>query len=74
MPLVINVVHFKERAGAFASGGGEHGRVGQRVALGIHEGAGGADGFGADAENGGLARCANPEVALVEEEVHAVFF
>ena len=33
----------------------------------------GADGFGTNAENGGLARRADPEMALVEQEVHAVF-
>ena len=72
--LVVDVIHFKERAGAFASGGGEHGSVGKGVALRVHEFAGGADGFGTDAEDGGLARRANPEMALVEEEIDAMLF
>ena len=72
--LVVNVIDFKERAGAFAGGGGEYGCVGEGVTLRIHEVARGADGFGADAENGGLTRSADPEVALVEEEIYAVFF
>src|SRR5208282_5474986 len=72
--LVVDVIDFKERAGAFAGGGCEYGSVGQRVALRIHECAGGADGSGADAEDGGLARGADPEVALIEEEIHAVLF
>ena len=65
---------FKERASAFASRVGEHGGVGEGVALRIHECARGADGFRADPEDGGLARGADPEVALIEEEIHAVFF
>ena len=72
--LVVDVVDFEERGGAFAGSGREHRRVGERVALAIHVVAGGALGFGADAEDGGLARSANPEVTLVEEEVDAVFF
>ena len=30
--------------------------------------------FGADAQDGGLARSAHPEMAVVEEEVDAVLF
>src|SRR5271157_5362116 len=72
--LVVNVIDFKECAGTFAGSGSEHGGVGERVALRIHECAGGANSFGADTQNGGLARGANPEMALVEKEVYAVLF
>ncbi len=72
--LVVNVIHFKERAGAFASGGGEHGGIGEGVALRVHEFAGGANRFGANAEDGGLARGADPEMALVEQEIDAMLF
>jgi hypothetical protein len=72
--LVIDVIHFKECGGAFASGGSEHRGVGDGVALAIHEFARRADGFGADAKNGGLARRADPEVPLIEQEVDPVFF
>ena len=72
--LVVNVIHFEKSGGAFARGGSENGRVGERVALAVHVIAGGALGFGADAEDGGLARRANPEVAIVEEEIDAVLF
>jgi len=47
------------------------GSIGEGVALRVHEAARGADGFGADAEDGGLARGADPEVALVKKEVYA---
>ena len=72
--LVVDVIHFEKRGGAFAGGGGEHRRVGERVALAVHEFARGADGFGANAQDGGLAGRANPEVALIEQEIDAVFF
>ncbi len=72
--LVVNVIYFEERGGAFAGSGREDGRVGERVALGVHVIARGADGFGADAQDRGLARRANPEMALVEQKIDAVLF
>ncbi len=72
--MIVDVIHFEKRGGAFASGGSEHGRVGERVALAVHEFARRADGFGANAKNGGLAGRANPEMALIEQKIDAVFF
>ena len=72
--LVVDVIHFEECGGAFASCGSEDGRIGERVALRIHVIARGAHRFGADAEDRGLARSANPEMAFVEQEIHAVLF
>ena len=72
--LVVDVVHFEKCGGAFARGGRENRRVGERVALAVHVIAGGALGFGADAQDGGLARRANPEMAMVEQEIDAVLF
>jgi hypothetical protein len=72
--LVVNVVDFEKRGRAFAGGGREHRRVGEGVALAVHEFARSADGFGANAQNRGLARRANPEVPLIEQEIDAVLF
>ena len=72
--FVVDVLHFEERGGAFARGGSEDRRVGERVALRVHVFARGAHGFGANAQNGGLARRANPEMAPVEQEIDAVLF
>jgi len=72
--LIVDVVDFEKGGGAFTSGGGEHGRVGERVALAVHEFARGADGFSANAENGGLAGRTNPEMALIEQEIDAMLF
>src|SRR4029077_14346072 len=60
--------------GAFTGRGGEHRRVGERVALAVRELTRGADSLGANAQYSGLAGRTNPEVALIEKEVHAVFF
>ena len=72
--LVVNVVHFEERGSAFAGRGSENRRVGERVALRVHEIARGANGFGADAQNRSLARRANPEMAVIEQEIDAMLF
>src|SRR6266403_4832765 len=72
--LVVDVIHFEEGGRAFAGGGGEHGRVGKRVALAIHEFARGADGLGANAEDGSLAGRSNPQMALIEQEIDAMLF
>src|SRR5690349_14335848 len=72
--LVVNVIDFKERRSAFARRGREHRRVGERVALAVHEFARGADGFSADTQNRRLPRGTNPKMAVVEKKVDAVFF
>ena len=72
--FVVNVLDFKQRGSAFAGRRSKDGRVGENVALRIHEFAGGANGFGADAQDGSLARRANPEMAVIEQEIDAVFF
>src|ERR1700674_5883032 len=72
--LIVDVVDFEKGGGAFAGGGREHGRVGERVALAVHEFARGPDGFSANAENGGLAGRTNPEMALIEQEIDAMLF
>ena len=72
--LVVDVIHFEKRGGAFAGRGRENRRVGECVALRVHEIARGANRFGANAQDGRLARRANPQVALVEQEIDAVLF
>src|SRR6266567_2849238 len=72
--LIVDVIHFEQSGRAFAGGGREHGCVSERVALAVHEFARGANGFGANAENGRLARRSNPQVALIEQEINAVLF
>src|SRR5439155_19140869 len=72
--LVVNVIDFKERGGALAGGGSEHRRVGERVALAVHEFPRGANRFGPNAEDGGLAWRSNPEVALIEQKIDAMLF
>ncbi len=69
---VAEVVDLEERGGAFAGGGCEDGRIGADEAVGVEVLGGGAHDGGADAEDGGLARGADPEVAVLHEEVDAV--
>ena len=71
--LVVDVVHFKEGGGAFASRRGKHRRVGKRVADAIHVIARCVNGLRADAQDRRLPGCADPQVALIEEEIDAVF-
>src|SRR5260370_13172182 len=71
--LVVNVIDFEERGSSFAGCGSEHRRVRERVALAVHEFAGSAYGFGANAENGSLARRTNPPGPLIEQDIDAVF-
>src|SRR6202521_4697568 len=72
--LVVDVVDFEKSRGSFAGRRRKHRSVRQRVALGVHEFAGGADRFGTDAEDGSLARSANPQVAVVEKKIDAMLF
>ena len=70
--VVVEVVHLEELGGAFAGVGREDGRVGADEAVGVEVLGCGAHDGGADAEDGGLARGAEPEVAMLHEEVDAV--
>ena len=72
--LVVDVLDFEKRGGAFAGGRREDGRFGQDVALRIHVFVRGANGFGANAQDRGLARRANPEMPVVQQEIDAVLF
>src|ERR1041385_8947028 len=72
--LVVDVIHFEQRGGTFASGGSEHRRIGKDVALRVHEIARGANGFGANTKNGRLAGSTDPEMAVIEKEIHAMIF
>ena len=72
--VVVEVVHLEELGGAFAGVGGEDGWVGADEAVGVEVLGCGAHDGGADAEDGGLARGAEPEVAVLHEEVDAVLF
>src|SRR5580698_8674519 len=72
--VVVEVVHLEELGGAFAGVGGEDRWVGADEAVEVKVlGCGTHDG-GADAQDGGLARGADPEVAVLHEEVDAGFF
>jgi hypothetical protein len=68
------VIDGEEGRGAFAGGWGEDGRIGADEAVGVEILGGGAHDFGTDAEDGGLARGADPEMAMLHEEVDAVLF
>src|ERR1700733_6457961 len=67
--VVVEVVHLEELAGAFAGVGREDGWVGADEAVGVEELRRGAHDGGADAQNGRLAWGAEPEVAVLHEEV-----
>ena len=69
---VAEVIDGEERGGAFAGRRRQDGRVGADEAVGVKILRGGAHDFGADAEDGGLARGADPEMAMLHEEVDAV--
>src|SRR5690348_3620862 len=72
--LVVNVIHFEKRRCAFAGCGSENGRVGERVALGVHEIACRAHCFRSNPKDCRLPRRTNPQMALIEKEIDAVFF
>ena len=72
--IVVEVIDFEERGGAFASGGGEDGRVDEGEAVGIEIIADGLDDGVADADDGVLALAAEPEMAMVHQEFGAVVF
>ena len=72
--VVVEVVHLEELTGTFAGVGSEDGWVGADEAVEVEVLGRGAHDGGADAEDGGLARGAEPEVAVLHEEVDAVLF
>ena len=72
--LLFEVVDGKQRGGPFAGGGRQDGRIGQRESVAVEEIAGGANDFGADAQDGCLALRAQPEMAVLHQEVDAVLF
>ena len=71
--VVVEVVHLEELGGAFAGVGSEDGWVGAEEAVGVEVLGCRAHDGGADAEDGRLARGAEPEMAMLHEEVEAVF-
>ena len=72
--VVVEVVHLEEFGGSFAGVRRQDGWVGADEAVEVEVLGCGAHDGGADAEDGGLARGAEPEVAVLHEEVDAGFF
>ncbi len=72
--FVFEVVHLEEFGGAFAGVGSQDRRVGAGEGVDIKILSSRAHDGGADAKDGGLARGAEPEVAMLHEEVDAVLF
>ena len=72
--LLVEVLRLEKRRGSFAGGGREDGRIGQGESVAVEKIAGGADDFRAHAQDGRLARRAQPEVAVLHQEIDAVFF
>ncbi len=72
--LVFEVVHFKERGRAFAGRRSEDGRVDERKAVRIEVVANGLDDFVANAYGGVLTPAAQPEMAMVHQEIYAMIF
>ena len=72
--LVIDVVHFKERRRSFARRWRKHWRIRQCIALAIHEVACRANCFCPNPQNCCLPRCADPQMPVIQQKIHAVFF
>ena len=70
--LVVEIADLEERRRALAGGGGEDRGIDQREAAAVEVVAAGADHARPDAHDGVLARGAEPEVAVVEQERGAV--
>ena len=71
--LVLEIFHFEKSGCAFARGGREYGRIAQREAVVIEKVAHRFDDLVTDFQNGALPRRSNPEMALIHEELDAVF-
>ena len=70
--LVVEVIHLEQGRSALAGGGRKDGRIHQREAAVIEEVAAGLDDLVAHAQDRPLARGAQPEVAMVHQELDAV--
>jgi hypothetical protein len=70
---VAEVVELKQRAGALARRRSQDGRIGADEAFGIEVLLCGPHDGGADAQDGRLARRAEPKMAMLHQEVGAVF-
>src|SRR4029450_9739955 len=71
--LLLEVLRRKQRRRAFAGGGREDGRVGQDEAARVEEVADSVDDLVAYAQDRLLPFAADPEVAAVQQIVHAMF-
>ena len=71
--LVAEVLDGKERRGAFACGRRKDRRIGEDKAVVVEIIACSLDDLRADAQDGGLARRADPEMAMLHQKVDAVF-
>jgi hypothetical protein len=72
--LLFEIVDGKERGGAFACRGREDGRIGQGESVTVEKIAGGANDFGAHAQDGSLALRTQPKMAMLHQKVDAVLF
>src|SRR5271156_3115190 len=72
--LIINVIHFEKRGRSFAGGGSKDRRVCERIALAVHVNSRAEFRLRAYAQNGSLPRGANPKMAAIQKEIHAVLF
>ena len=70
--LVVEVLGLEQRRRALARARREDRRVDEQEALGVHEVAERRDDLGADAQDRLLARRAQPQVAVIHQEVDAV--
>src|SRR5579859_3612224 len=71
--LLFEIIHRKLRSGAFAGGGRDDRRIGQRKAAFVEEVAGCLDDFSAHAQDRRLALRAYPEMAMLHQKICAVF-
>ena len=63
--LLFEVVHGEERGSSFAGSGREDGRIGKSESVAVEKIAGGANDFGAHAQDRGLALRAQPKMAVL---------
>jgi hypothetical protein len=70
--LVVEVIHFEQRGGAFAGGRREDGRIHQREAVRIEIIAHRLDDFVPHADDGVLPLAAQPQMPMVHQEIDAV--
>src|SRR5580658_5101582 len=72
--LLFEVVHGKQRGGSFAGSGGQDGWIGERESVAVEKIAGGANDFRAHPQDGCLTLRAQPKMAVLHQEIDAVFF